>query len=156
MDTSDYLIMVMRMIRTSERPSNAESQNVGLFSLMGSRGSVVTDKPLVSADQLMFCHCEGLTAGIDKQFQGGYVPDCSSYQGGCLRTLAEKDREGGNDRRDEVWIVYLDNSASTRGWVGHTISAATIVRPSWSNLGHGSGRVSLSASIQSRLITFGG
>jgi hypothetical protein len=52
MDTSDYCLLI-RMIRTSERPSNAESQNVGLPSLIGSTSSVSTSKPPVPADQLI-------------------------------------------------------------------------------------------------------
>jgi len=52
MDTSDYCLL-MRMIRTSERPSNAESQNVGLSSLIGFTFSVSTRKPRVPADQLI-------------------------------------------------------------------------------------------------------
>jgi hypothetical protein len=44
--------LLIRIIRTSDRPSNAESQNDGLSSLIGSRASVVTDKPLLSANQL--------------------------------------------------------------------------------------------------------
>ena len=49
MDTSDYCLL-MRMMRTSERPSNAESQNVGLSSLIGSTPSVSTNKPQFPTD----------------------------------------------------------------------------------------------------------
>jgi hypothetical protein len=77
MDTSDYCLL-MRMIRTSERPSNAESQNVGLSSLIGSTSSVSTTKPRVPADQLIRWRL--LTAGINKQFQGGYISDSSCCQ----------------------------------------------------------------------------
>ena len=52
MDTSDYCLL-MRMIRTSERPSNAESQNVGVSSLIDSTSSVSTIKPRLPADQLI-------------------------------------------------------------------------------------------------------
>jgi len=49
---------------------------------------------------------------------------------------------------------YICNQRWTRR--GHTISAATIVRPSPRSVGHGSGRGCLEASIQSRLTTRGG
>jgi hypothetical protein len=57
MDTSsDYCVVLlltpMRMIRTSERPSNAESQNVGLASSVGARDRVEMDKPRFSDHQL--------------------------------------------------------------------------------------------------------
>jgi hypothetical protein len=45
--------LLIRIIRTSERPSNAESQKVGSSSLIGSRTSVVRDRPLLSANQLI-------------------------------------------------------------------------------------------------------
>jgi len=97
MDTSDYLIMLMRMIRTSERPSNAESQNVGFSSLIGSTFNVSIDRPCISADKLT--RASELTAGINEQFQGRFIPDSSCYQCAGIRVL-EENRKGGNDRRD--------------------------------------------------------
>jgi hypothetical protein len=90
MDTSDYCLL-MRMIRTSERPSNAESQNVGLCSLIGSTASVSTAKPRVPTDQLI--QGKVLTAGLNKQFQGGYITDSCCYQ--CAGPGLEEYREGG-------------------------------------------------------------
>jgi len=52
MDTSDYCLLI-RMIRTSDRPSNAESQNVGLSSLIGFTSSASTRNSRVPADQLI-------------------------------------------------------------------------------------------------------
>jgi hypothetical protein len=95
MDTSDYCLL-MRMIRTSERPSNAESQNVGLSSLIGPTSSFSTTKPRVPADQLI--QGEVLTAGLNKQFQCGYITDSSCYQ--CTGPGLEEYREGGDYRWD--------------------------------------------------------
>jgi hypothetical protein len=102
MDTSDYCLL-MRMIRTSERPSNAESQNVGFSSLIGSTSSVSTTKPRIPANQLIRERL--LTAGLNKQFQGGYITDSRCYQ--CAGPGLEEYREGGDYSWDQVGVVYL-------------------------------------------------